>query len=33
MTGSVHEIVYLEGRQNRLIVYDIALERDMTRRL
>lgn len=26
--GSVHKVVYLEGRQNHLIVHDIIMEQD-----
>jgi hypothetical protein len=33
MPGSIHEVVYLEGRQNRLIVQDTILEQNMTGRL
>ena len=33
MAGSVDEVVYLEGRQNRLIVQDTILEQNMTGRL
>ena len=32
MAGSVDEVVYLEGRQNRLIVHDIIQEQDMAGR-